>query len=167
MLNTEVIGTLKTTHLDLRKWRLTECLFVPGAERCCRAGGAHSSCPGLGCMLTAEDVGTKYLNTSKCNIHIVCRLATMRSRNSFRCRALSAAVQVVRILHAQGVDFSSINILDYPAIREGVKKFSDWPTIPQVYLNGEFVGGCDIMTQMHKSGELETMLKEAGLVQAK
>ncbi|KAG5184741.1 monothiol glutaredoxin-5, mitochondrial precursor [Tribonema minus] len=81
--------------------------------------------------------------------------------------ACGFSMQVVRILHAQGVDFSSINILDYPAIREGVKKFSDWPTIPQVYLNGEFVGGCDIMTQMHKSGELETMLKEAGLVQGK
>jgi Grx4 family monothiol glutaredoxin len=72
--------------------------------------------------------------------------------------------QVVRILHAQGVDFSSVNILDYPAIREGVKKFSDWPTIPQVYVNGEFIGGCDIVTQQHKSGELAQLFKDAGLL---
>jgi monothiol glutaredoxin len=75
-------------------------------------------------------------------------------------------LQVVRILHAQGVDFSSVNILDYPAIREGVKKFSDWPTIPQVYVNGEFIGGCDIVTQQHKSGELAQLFKDAGLLSA-
>jgi len=72
-------------------------------------------------------------------------------------------MQVIRTLHAQGVDFASVNILDYPAIREGVKKFSDWPTIPQLYVNGEFVGGCDIVTTMHKSGELATLFKSAGI----
>ncbi|CAB1101111.1 unnamed protein product [Ectocarpus sp. CCAP 1310/34] len=71
--------------------------------------------------------------------------------------------QVVSILHAQGVSFSSVNVLDYPALREGIKTFSEWPTIPQLYVKGEFVGGCDILTQLHQSGDLETMLKEAKL----
>lgn len=74
------------------------------------------------------------------------------------------SAQVVRILHTQGVSFSSVNVLDYPPIREGIKSFSEWPTIPQVFVKGEFVGGCDIMSQMHESGELETMLKKAELV---
>ena len=68
------------------------------------------------------------------------------------------------MLHSQGVDFSSVNILDYPAIREGVKKFSDWPTIPQLYVKGEFVGGCDIVTAMHKSGELTDLFKSSGVL---
>lgn len=55
----------------------------------------------------------------------------------------------------------TVNVLDYPDIREGVKKFSDWPTIPQLYVNGEFIGGCDIVTQMHESGELKDLLSEA------
>ncbi|CAN0080828.1 unnamed protein product [Ectocarpus sp. 13 AM-2016] len=69
--------------------------------------------------------------------------------------------QVVSILHSQGVSFSSVNVLDYPPLREGIKTFSEWPTIPQLYVKGEFVGGCDILTQLHQSGDLETMLKEA------
>ncbi len=68
---------------------------------------------------------------------------------------------MVRILKAQNVDFASVNVLDYPSIREGVKVYSDWPTVPQLYLNGEFVGGCDILTQLHQNGELEEMLKVA------
>lgn len=67
---------------------------------------------------------------------------------------------VVQILKDQGVDFSSVNVLDYPSIREGVKKYSDWPTIPQLYVDGEFIGGCDIITSMHESGELKTLLTE-------
>jgi monothiol glutaredoxin len=67
---------------------------------------------------------------------------------------------VVSILKKEGVDFSSVNVLEYPAIREGVKKYADWPTIPQLYVNGEFVGGCDIITSMHASGELKDLLAE-------
>jgi monothiol glutaredoxin len=67
--------------------------------------------------------------------------------------------RVVKILKDEGIDFSSVNVLDYPAIRDGVKKFSDWPTIPQLYVNGEFIGGCDIVTAMHESGELKELLK--------
>lgn len=70
------------------------------------------------------------------------------------------SAKVVQILQAEGVDFSSVNVLDYPAIREGVKKFSEWPTIPQLYVNGEFIGGCDILSGMHESGELKELLAE-------
>lgn len=71
------------------------------------------------------------------------------------------SAQVVKVLHVHGADFSSVNVLDYPLIREGIKEYSDWPTIPQLYVNGEFVGGCDIVMQMHASGEMEEVLKEA------
>lgn len=74
------------------------------------------------------------------------------------------SLQTVRVLNAVGVDFSSVNVLEYPAIREGVKMYSDWPTIPQLYVNGEFVGGCDIVTSMYNDGELEKLLKEKNLL---
>lgn len=65
--------------------------------------------------------------------------------------------QVVRIMHAHGVDFHSVNVLDSEAVRQGIKEYSQWPTIPQLYVDGEFVGGCDIVTSLHQSGELEEM----------
>jgi monothiol glutaredoxin len=68
------------------------------------------------------------------------------------------SAKVVQILQTEGVDFASVNVLDYPTIREGIKKYSDWPTIPQLYVNAEFVGGCDIITSMHESGELKELL---------
>jgi monothiol glutaredoxin len=68
--------------------------------------------------------------------------------------------QSVRILNAVGVDFSSVNVLEYPAIRDGVKVYSEWPTVPQLYVKGEFIGGCDIMVSMFKDGELEKLMKE-------
>jgi monothiol glutaredoxin len=54
-----------------------------------------------------------------------------------------------------------VNILEDPAIREGIKHYSNWPTIPQVYINGEFVGGCDIVREMHANGELEPLIRAA------
>ncbi len=66
---------------------------------------------------------------------------------------------VVNILKSHDVDFASVNVLEYPTIREGIKKFSDWPTVPQLYVDGEFVGGCDIVTAMEESGELQELLK--------
>lgn len=69
------------------------------------------------------------------------------------------SAQVVRILDAEGAEFASANVLEDMELREGVKSFSDWPTIPQVYIDGEFVGGCDVMTSLYQTGELETMLK--------
>lgn len=70
------------------------------------------------------------------------------------------SAQVVRILHAEGAKFSSANVLEDMSLREGIKTFSDWPTVPQVYIDGEFIGGCDVMTSLYQSGELEEILKE-------
>ena len=66
---------------------------------------------------------------------------------------------VVQILKNSGADFASVNVLDYPEVREGVKKYAQWPTIPQLYVDGEFVGGCDIIKDMDDSGELKELLK--------
>ncbi len=74
------------------------------------------------------------------------------------------SLQAVRILNALGVDFSAVNVLEYPAIREGIKVYSDWPTLPQLYVAGEFVGGCDIMTTMYQDGQLEQLFKDKKLL---
>lgn len=67
--------------------------------------------------------------------------------------------RAVQILHACGVQqFTHVNVLEDSEVREGVKQFSNWPTIPQLYVQGEFVGGADIMTEMYQSGELQQML---------
>jgi monothiol glutaredoxin len=73
------------------------------------------------------------------------------------------SARVVQILSHLGVPFSSANVLEEQELREGVKEFSQWPTIPQLYVKGEFVGGCDIVTEMFQSGELETLLAEKGV----
>jgi len=72
----------------------------------------------------------------------------------------------VQILDHLGVDFVGVNVLQNDQLREGIKTFSDWPTIPQLYVKGEFVGGCDIVREMFQSGELKTMLAEQGLTEA-
>lgn len=71
------------------------------------------------------------------------------------------SARVVQILDMVGTDFVDINVLEDMAIRQGIKEYSDWPTIPQLYINGEFVGGCDIVTEAYQSGELKDMLKES------
>ncbi len=70
---------------------------------------------------------------------------------------------VVQILARCGVEFKDINILTDAALREGIKQFSNWPTIPQLYVKGEFVGGCDIAREMYQAGELQALLKEKGI----
>ncbi|CAJ0936531.1 unnamed protein product [Ranitomeya imitator] len=71
---------------------------------------------------------------------------------------------VVQILRMHGVDeYAAYNVLEDQDLRQGVKNFSNWPTIPQVFLNGEFVGGCDILLQMHQSGDLVEELKKLGI----
>lgn len=69
--------------------------------------------------------------------------------------------QVVSVLQGLEVDFLDRNVLEDDALRQGIKEFSDWPTIPQLYIRGEFVGGCDIVTQLAQSGELEKLLQHA------
>jgi len=70
---------------------------------------------------------------------------------------------VVEVLSDLGVKFHGINILVDPELRQGIKDFSQWPTIPQLYVKGEFVGGCDIVREMAETGELATFLKEKGV----
>jgi len=74
------------------------------------------------------------------------------------------SARVVQILSHMNVPFSSADVLEDPALRDGIKQFSNWPTIPQLFVSGEFVGGCDIVTEMFQSGELETLLKEKGVL---
>jgi monothiol glutaredoxin len=73
------------------------------------------------------------------------------------------SARVVQILTHLGVPFHTANVLEDDELREGIKQFSQWPTIPQLYVKGEFVGGCDIVTEMFQSGELEGLLKEKGV----
>jgi monothiol glutaredoxin len=71
--------------------------------------------------------------------------------------------QVDQILKYLGVDYQDINVLEDMSIREGIKAFSEWPTIPQLYVKGEFVGGCDIVREMFQAGELQEMLADKGI----
>lgn len=71
------------------------------------------------------------------------------------------SAQAVAALRACGVEFGSFNIFEDPEIREGLKAYSNWPTYPQLYVNGELIGGCDIMVEMYHSGELKKLLDEA------
>jgi monothiol glutaredoxin len=73
------------------------------------------------------------------------------------------SARVVQILTHLGVPFQTANVLEDPELRDGIKQFSNWPTIPQLYVKGEFVGGCDIVTEMFQSGELTTLLDEKGI----
>jgi monothiol glutaredoxin len=73
------------------------------------------------------------------------------------------SARVVQILSHLGVPFKGVNVLEDMEIRDGIKAYTNWPTIPQLYVNGEFVGGCDIVMEMFQAGELQSMLKEKGL----
>jgi monothiol glutaredoxin len=70
---------------------------------------------------------------------------------------------VVQVLTHLGVKFKGIDVLQDPSIRQGIKEFSNWPTIPQLYVKGEFVGGCDIIREMFETGELQQLLQEKGV----
>lgn len=71
--------------------------------------------------------------------------------------------RVAGVLNFMGVEFADVNVLADEDIRQGIKDYSDWPTIPQLYVKGEFVGGCDIITEMTLSGELDTLFSENGV----
>jgi monothiol glutaredoxin len=70
---------------------------------------------------------------------------------------------VVQVLTHLGVKFKGVDILTDPSLRQGIKEFSNWPTVPQLYVKGEFVGGCDIVREMYQSGELQQLLAERGI----
>ena len=73
------------------------------------------------------------------------------------------SARVVQILSHVGVPFKGVNVLEDMAVREGIKSFSNWPTIPQLYVKGEFIGGCDIVLEMAQSGELTSLLQDKGV----
>jgi monothiol glutaredoxin len=73
---------------------------------------------------------------------------------------------VIQILNHIDVDYVAVNVLQDAGLRQGIKTFSNWPTIPQLYVKGEFVGGCDIIREMFESGELKTFLTEQGVLAA-
>ena len=85
----------------------------------------------------------------------------MKGTPVFPMCGFSAAV--VQILTDLGVKFNSINVLDSNEMREGIKKFSNWPTIPQLYVKEEFIGGCDIIKEMYENGELLDLFKQKGI----
>jgi len=70
---------------------------------------------------------------------------------------------VVAVLNNMGVEYHSVNVLEDPGVRQGIKEYANWPTIPQLYVNGEFVGGCDIIREMYENGELGPYLSENGI----
>ena len=71
--------------------------------------------------------------------------------------------QVVQILDYLGASYKGVNVLDSEELRQGIKAYSNWPTIPQLYVKGEFIGGCDIVREMFQAGELQGMLKDKGV----
>ena len=75
--------------------------------------------------------------------------------------------RVAGVLNYMGVEFADVNVLADAEIRQGIKDFSDWPTIPQLYVKGEFVGGCDIVTEMTLSGELDALFDAKGIAYSK
>jgi monothiol glutaredoxin len=83
----------------------------------------------------------------------------MKGNRSFPQCGFSAAT--VAIFEQLGVPFETADVLSDPELRDGIKRYSNWPTIPQVYINGKFVGGCDIIRELHESGDLEPMVKAA------
>jgi len=82
----------------------------------------------------------------------------MKGNNSAPMCGFSA--KVVAILKALQVDFKDHNVLESQELRQGVKDFSDWPTVPQLYIKGEFIGGCDIATELYENGELKSLIAE-------
>ena len=85
----------------------------------------------------------------------------MKGSPSFPQCGFSAAV--VQVLDYLGVEYGSVDVLQDPEVREGIKEFSQWPTIPQLYVKGEFVGGCDIIREMAQTGELLELFQEKGV----
>ena len=72
------------------------------------------------------------------------------------------SAQVVNILNSYGVEYETVDVLLDEEVRQGIKDYSDWPTIPQLYVKGQFIGGCDICTEMHFNGELKTLVENVG-----
>lgn len=86
-------------------------------------------------------------------------LIYMKGNRTFPMCGFSAAT--IQIFDSLGVPYETVDVLQDPAVRDGIKRYSNWPTIPQIYVNGEFIGGCDIIQEMHSRGELESVVRAA------
>jgi monothiol glutaredoxin len=106
--------------------------------------------------IVSEDV------VSRIKTHIAAKPAVLFMKGTPDFPQCGFSAQTVAALRASGAGFHSVNIFEDPELREALKKFSNWPTYPQLYVNGELVGGCDIVLDMHRSGELKKLLDEAG-----
>ena len=105
------------------------------------------------------DQETKDLINNKITNNDVC-LFMKGTPDSPQCGFSMAISNMLKILE---VNYKGINVLETQSLREGIKKFSDWPTIPQVYIKGEFIGGCDIVKEMYENGELKKILEAKGI----
>lgn len=86
-------------------------------------------------------------------------LIYMKGNRTFPMCGFSATT--IQIFDSLGMPYETVDVLQDPAVRDGIKRYSNWPTIPQVYVNGEFIGGCDIIQEMHSRGELESVVRVA------
>ena len=86
----------------------------------------------------------------------------MKGSHAFPQDGFSAAI--VQVLDSVGIGFKDIDVLSDPGLRQGIKDFASWPSTPQLYVKGEFIGGCDIVREMYANGELQTLLKEKGVL---
>ncbi|XP_068221700.1 uncharacterized monothiol glutaredoxin ycf64-like [Palaemon carinicauda] len=117
---------------------------------------------GVARYFSAEAVGSKeYFDKLVADSKVV--VFMKGTPDTPRCGFSNAVVQIMRM---HGVDYDAYNVLADEKVRQGIKEYSDWPTIPQVFINGEFVGGCDILLQLHQSGELIEELQKVGITSA-
>ena len=105
------------------------------------------------------DLATKDLINKEIMNNDVC-LFMKGTPDAPQCGFSMAVSNMLKILE---VNYKGINVLESQSLREGIKEFSDWPTIPQVYIKGEFVGGCDIFKEMYENGELKKILEDKGI----
>ena len=105
------------------------------------------------------DENTKNLIQNHIDSNEVC-LFMKGTPEAPQCGFSMATSNILKILE---VNYKGINVLETQALREGIKEFSDWPTIPQLYIKGEFVGGCDIVKEMYENGELKKTLEDKGI----
>ncbi len=105
------------------------------------------------------DDNTKNLIQNHIETNEVC-LFMKGTPDAPQCGFSMATSNILKILE---VNYKGINVLESQSLREGIKEFSDWPTIPQVYIKGEFVGGCDIVKEMYENGELKKVLEDKGI----
>ncbi|KAK7086672.1 Glutaredoxin-related protein 5, mitochondrial [Halocaridina rubra] len=113
-------------------------------------------------VFSAEAVGSKeYFDKLVANSKVV--VFMKGTPDAPRCGFSNAVVQILRM---HGVEYDAHNVLANEDVRQGIKEYSEWPTIPQVFMSGEFVGGCDILLQMHQNGELIEELQKVGITSA-